>query len=280
MNRFFGWFISKLQIDTPSIQMFGYLFLIVLVMVTGCSEFSNPTNDEEREPYFLRGQKLESGSNFAAAAEAYEKALSENPKNASAHFRLCFLNEEKLTNYIAAIYHGEKYIKLSPNTERSELVRQHIQYSKSEIAKALPDGLVSTSVSKKMDQLQQTNSLLKQRIAELEQQKTNHQSEITVLQRNLTATSNQVAALTATIKSLENRKISTPSTVNNVRSASLASSQVGSKRGLSAKTYQIQSGDTLSRIAEKHNVSLKALKNANPRLIANKLKVGQSIKIP
>lgn len=45
--------------------------------------------------------------------------------------------------------------------------------------------------------------------------------------------------------------------------------------------YKIKSGDTLSEIAKKNNMSLKALLGANPGIKnANKIRVGQSIKIP
>jgi LysM repeat protein len=45
--------------------------------------------------------------------------------------------------------------------------------------------------------------------------------------------------------------------------------------------YKIKSGDTLSQIAKKNNMSLKALLGANPNIKnANKISVGQSIKIP
>ena len=45
--------------------------------------------------------------------------------------------------------------------------------------------------------------------------------------------------------------------------------------------YKIKSGDTLSEIAKKNNLSLKALLGANPNIKnANKIRVGQNIKLP
>lgn len=45
--------------------------------------------------------------------------------------------------------------------------------------------------------------------------------------------------------------------------------------------YKVKSGDTLSQIAKKNGMSLKALLGANPSIKnANKIRVGQSIKIP
>lgn len=45
-------------------------------------------------------------------------------------------------------------------------------------------------------------------------------------------------------------------------------------------TYTVQTGDTMSQIAEKFNVSLDDLQAANPEVSANAMSVGQVIKIP
>ena len=45
-------------------------------------------------------------------------------------------------------------------------------------------------------------------------------------------------------------------------------------------THAIAAGDTLSNVAKKYNVSLKALEDANPGVDSSHLKIGQSITIP
>jgi LysM repeat protein len=47
-----------------------------------------------------------------------------------------------------------------------------------------------------------------------------------------------------------------------------------------AKTYRVQSGDTPSSIARKHNVKLDFLMSANPGLDPRRMQVGQVLKIP
>lgn len=49
---------------------------------------------------------------------------------------------------------------------------------------------------------------------------------------------------------------------------------------LSRREYQIQAGDTFSRIAREKGVTVKALTEANPNLDPTKLKIGQIIFIP
>jgi LysM repeat protein len=46
------------------------------------------------------------------------------------------------------------------------------------------------------------------------------------------------------------------------------------------RQYSVQSGDTPSSIARKHNVSLNALLSANPGVDPRHLKIGQVLKIP
>lgn len=48
----------------------------------------------------------------------------------------------------------------------------------------------------------------------------------------------------------------------------------------SASEYKIQKGDIAFNLAKKHNVSLKALQEANPNVDLKKLKVGATIQIP
>ena len=63
----------------------------------------------------------------------------------------------------------------------------------------------------------------------------------------------------------------------------------GSRRGgtsrdpgqlASGRSYKIKSGDTLSQIARNYGVSLKALKDNNKIADANKIRAGQTIKVP
>ena len=50
---------------------------------------------------------------------------------------------------------------------------------------------------------------------------------------------------------------------------------------LKKKSYKIKSGDTLSQIAKRMGMSLKTLKQANPKIEnVNKIRVGQTITIP
>jgi len=60
---------------------------------------------------------------------------------------------------------------------------------------------------------------------------------------------------------------------------SAASAAVSTETGAAGETYVVRSGDSLTKIAKKHGVSLSALKAAN-NLNTDHIKVGQKIKLP
>jgi LysM repeat protein len=64
--------------------------------------------------------------------------------------------------------------------------------------------------------------------------------------------------------------------------AALATAGTGYKLyQLNTKSYSVKSGDTLSQLAKKNNITLKKLLEANPNIKdPNKIRVGQKIKIP
>ena len=47
-----------------------------------------------------------------------------------------------------------------------------------------------------------------------------------------------------------------------------------------SKTYKVQSGDRLEKIARMHNISVQALREANPQLNGDRINIGQTLKIP
>jgi LysM repeat protein len=57
------------------------------------------------------------------------------------------------------------------------------------------------------------------------------------------------------------------------------SERSGSKRRRRARTYTVQSGDTLSSIAVKTGVSLERIQELNPKLDSNALQTGQRVKL-
>lgn len=263
--------------------------IVAMVLAcTGCWDSSNTTLDEQKDSFYLRGKNLATSLDYAGAVEAFEKALEVNPRNASAHFELCWLYEQKINNYPAAIYHGERYLKLRPNSEYAEIVRQHIQACIQELAKSVSVGPVTPALQRDFERLTSENKLLRQRIEMLSQE--------------LAVASNTLARLTAssspsypiaesvlqattppseltrppvnperyTVAPAEKKRVAVPLSYQG---------QNQTYQGQS-RTHVVRSGETIYSISRKYRVSQNAILSANPSVNPRRLKAGQVIRIP
>jgi LysM repeat protein len=75
------------------------------------------------------------------------------------------------------------------------------------------------------------------------------------------------------------QKISIPAASGNEAASSAASVSTSGDMSTGEEIYNVKSGDTLSKIAKAHGVTIKALESEN-NLSTTKIKVGQKLKIP
>src|SRR5580700_8316846 len=82
----------------------------ILALLAACDQ-AGPVSeaDAEREVNYQRAKKLYEQSDFAGAAEFYNKAVAVNPDFADAHLELGLLCESRLGDPIAAIYHYRRF---------------------------------------------------------------------------------------------------------------------------------------------------------------------------
>lgn len=223
--------------------------------------------DEQKEAYFLVGKSKFNNLDYKGAVDAYEKALEVNPRNASAHFELGLLYEQRIKDYAAAIYHYERLLKLQPKSDRAAIVLPRITACEQELAKTVSLGPVSPAMQRDLERLAEENQRLKQ--------------QVDFLARRLATISN--APLPASIAPAANpvasQAVPRPLPLTN-RVVAGTMEPAGPAPAVSTKTYAVKSGDTLSSIARKHGVKLSALKAANPRLDSRKLHVGQTVIVP
>ena len=76
-------------------------------------------------------------TDYPGAIEEFEKALEDNPRNASARFELGWLYEDKASDPAAAIYNYERYLKFSSTQDKADLAKQHITSCKIELTKSV-----------------------------------------------------------------------------------------------------------------------------------------------
>lgn len=251
-------------------------FLLILSM-SGCVPAGQSELDEERESHFLAGKRAINTLDYSGAIEEFEKAIEANPRNSKAHQQLGWLYEEKESDPAAAIYHYEKYLKLRPDSDNAEVIRQRIVNCKQDLAKTVLPLPITPGMQRQIEQLVEENKRLKE---ENERWK-NH---FAALSR---AATNQLA--TGTITGARN-----PSTgVVTVPVTSYRSSPATNGAGVGAstvrtwtppatgpRTHVVQPGETAVAIARRYNVSLTSFLAANPSLEPKRMRIGQTVVIP
>ncbi len=138
----------------------GLPLLLPGLFLGGCLPQGQSQFDEEKEPHFLAGKNHLNTMDFPAAVESFEKALTLNPKSAAAHFELGWLFAQKVPDPAAAIYHYEHYLKLRPNAENAEWVKQGILACKQELARTVSLGPVSEKQQRDLEKLAEDNKRL------------------------------------------------------------------------------------------------------------------------
>ena len=228
----------------------------------GCMPSSQGPADEQKEPYFLTGKAREGTLDFKGAIEAFEKALEANPQNASAHFELG-LRYEKEADYSAAIYHFERYLKLRPDSNRSQTVKDLISQDKMELSKTTIYAPMTEALRREFDKLAEESRVLR--------------ADNEKLRATLAGLSGRSPAPDAPPpgRSLPPGQ---PGTLG-VRPDLIPPPPDNATHPV-MRSYSVKAGDTPSSIARKYGVKLETLLAMNPTLDPKRMKVGQPVKIP
>jgi tetratricopeptide (TPR) repeat protein len=251
------------------------LAVMLCACLNGCMPPGQGQLDDEKEPHFIEGKRALNSMDYTGAIDEFEKAVEANPRNASAHFELGWLYEEKEPDPAAAIYHYQQFIKLRPTADTAEAVRQRIMNCKQDLAKAVLPLPSSPGVQHDLEQLVQEN---KQLHAELDQWRayykaqTNRQAQAPAPPQIATPVT---PAPTQTVEAVQAHPV-----VSNPPPNTWNGSRPLARSGLPRNIYVVQAGDTLAAISRKFNVKLDSLATANPGINVKKLRVGQTINIP
>lgn len=248
------------------------LTAVIGCWLCGCFPVTDNALDEQKDPHFLAGKARLNSLDYQGAIECFEKALEVNPRSAAAHFELGLLYEQKENDYPAAIYHYEKHLRLRPNSDLAEVVRQRSAYCKLEVAKTVSFGVVTREVQRDLDRLAAENAALRRQVETLKAQLAQRASAPTnapapapmTAGTNAPAQQNFPAASPALSKA--EQKTAAPSAIKAPAPA--------------PRTHLVKSGDNPTTIARKYGITVSALMAANPGLDARKLKIGQVLTIP
>jgi LysM repeat protein len=243
------------------------LLLLVGLLLGGCLP-SGP-KDEEKEQFFLAGKSRVNTMDFKGAIESFEKAVEVNPKSAPAHFELGWLYDQKESDPAAAIYHYERFLKLSPNSGKEEMVRTRILACKQQLAQTVSLGPVTEKQQRELEQLVEEKQRLREELEKWRAYATRQQN----------ATSPASAGLPAP------RAVQSSGSGQPVASGASSSNSVSPVRPptapvTTARTHLVKAGETPTIIARKYGVKVEALMAANPKLDPRRLHVGQALTIP
>lgn len=136
--------------------------LLAGLLLGGCLP-SGP-KDEEKEPYFLVGKSRVNTMDFKGAVESFEKAVEVNPKSAPAHFELGWLYDQKESDPAAAIYHYERFLKLSPNSGKEEMVKTRILACEQQLAQSVSFTPATEKQQRDIEQLMEERSVSRRRL--------------------------------------------------------------------------------------------------------------------
>ena len=153
-----GWFTRNAQ----------WILLAVGLGLSGCSPTSENAADEQSDASFIAGRNRKNNVDFPGAIDAFEKAVENNPRSASAHFELGLIYYQNVVDYAAAIYHFKKFLLFRPNDAHAETVQQFINVSIQELARSVSIGPVSIVVQKELNRFADENWKLKQQVDQLQ----------------------------------------------------------------------------------------------------------------
>lgn len=244
------------------------LALALCAASAGCYQPGTGASDEEKEPYFQAGRARVNALDYKGAIAAFERALEANPRSAAAHFELGWLYADKVPDPAAAIFHYERYLRLRPNAENADTVRQHILRLKQELAKAVLPLPASPGVQRELEQLAEENRRLREELSRWREWYA-HQTQ-----------SAAAAPSPAPLASASAAPPATPAPVTRPEPTPPPRSTPAVESRPTQRTHKVQAGETPASIARKYGVSLEALLAANPGLNPRRMQIGQTLNVP
>ena len=118
-----------------------YLAVLVLAAaLAGCRPDVAAQDARDREtPAFRRALEREQVGDEDGAIRAYEAALLDSPRLASAHLQLALLLQDCRKDYMGAIYHYRQYEAFRPDSEKHATIQARIRLAEQLLATQLLD---------------------------------------------------------------------------------------------------------------------------------------------
>jgi len=229
------------------VKPFFYCALVLAGLAfSGCDQLAR----QQKERAMDRADQAVKDSDYKTAETAYEDAIDGTPETAEAHYRLALIEDDKLKNTVAAIYHYQRYLDLQPNGSHAKDATRFVKELQFRLINELSKGAMMTQQD--AARLKNENLKLVQQISDLRAQVTDLRNQRNTAMKNAT----------------------TPITPPDLK-----------KLPPGTRSYTVQTGDTLASIARrfyKSSARWKDILDANYFSLQGKtsLKVGQTLIIP
>lgn len=258
------------------------------LLIAGCNDY---VGKEKSHPLFIKAGKEKSAGSYKEAARCYEEFLLICPKSSLTHHELGNLYSDFLNEPLKGVYHYRRWMEMNPDDKTNfEDVRILADTAQKNLFKQLKEEYKDSAENRQaQEEVQQLRDQLARLQNDLKQSEEQNQKMKETLQ-NIKAEREKINARTAA----QNRqKLSAQATgkTEKTEPAAAAAKKDDPKKaaGVQAqtgpRTYQVQPGDTLSKISRKCYGSTRhyrLIAEANSNKIGPKLqiRVGQVLVIP
>lgn len=264
-------------------RLFAFFFAVLscLFGLSACSPGRVEVIRETDEKQYQRGQHYKSTGRTEEALDAFLGVIDSRRDAPESHLEAGYIFLREMKDPMRANYHFSRYIELKPQSERVPQVRQLIETAQKEFARQLP----AQPYEGELDRLDMMDLLKSMRL------------ENDSLKRDLMASQKRVQQLEGVLGEARRggsatRAVTTASVAQRVEPAASggAVSRPASEAPAAGaadvpRSYQVQTGDSLSSISRKFYGTpsrwIDIYQANRDRLSSeNALKVGQDLRIP
>ena len=242
-----------------------FIAAVLGVVLSACGTRTNRVVDEEKEPYYLKGQEYLRQLNHEDAIGAFHQALEVNPRSSAAHKELGILYEKHENDPAASIYHYRRFLKLNPDSPIAKDIADRVSGCQIDLVEEMKD-------SGAHERRQRELADLKGKLTHFAQQFEKARHENDVLRQRLRAINPRLAKVTPppTPISAGQQKSSVPITKAPARPPAPASE----------RRHKVKPRENPTSIARQYAIPVQRLMAANPGVDPRRMRVGQMLKIP
>jgi LysM repeat protein len=246
----------------------------IAVALSGCTPSGRSLLSEEKEPHFVQAKGRVNAMDFQGAIEAFEQSLEANPHSAAAHFELGWLYDEKSSDPAAAIFHYQQYLKLSPNADNADVIKQRIYRCKQQLAADVLPLPSAPAAQQQLEKLSEQNHQLQDEVGKW---CAYYASQLAAAKTNATPT-----PVYSTPEPAANPTPAQPSQNVSAAPAVASPSRPANPKPAAAgpRTHTVVAGETAMGITRKFGVKLGTLQAANPGVNLSRIHTGQVLNLP